>query len=104
MGSTMDVIDTALDGETVVVSVSEDGTMLNDSNVIKEVRASNGIIYVIDKVLIPPEDEYALIDWINDLADGEHEPEEAPQHEDTDSWGDLIGDCFSDLLCCFLFC
>ena len=100
----MDVIDTALDGETVVVSVSEDGTMLNDANVIKEVRASNGIIYVIDKVLIPPEDEYTLIDWINDLADdGEHEPEEAPQPDD-DSWGDLIGDCFSDLLCCFLFC
>jgi len=102
--STMDVIDTALDGESVVVSISEDGTMLNDANVIKKVRASNGIIYVIDKVLIPPEDEYTLIDWINDLADGEHEPEEAPQPDVTDSWGDLIGDCFSDLLCCFLFC
>ena len=62
----MDVIDTALDGETVVVSVSEEGMLINDANVIKEVRASNGIIYVIDKVLTPPEDEYSLIDWIND--------------------------------------
>jgi len=108
--SAMDVIDTALSGESVVVSVSEDGTMLNDSNVLKEVRASNGIIYVIDKVLIPPEEEYTLIDWINDLADGEHEvPEDTvemtPQGDDADSWSDLIdnGDCFTDMLCCFLF-
>ena len=108
--SAMDVIDTALDGETVVVSVSEDGTLLNDSSVLKEVRASNGIIYVIDKVLIPPEDEYTIIDWINDLADGEHEvPEDTvemtPQGDDADSWSDLIdnGDCFTDMLCCFLF-
>lgn len=103
----MDVINTALDGESVVVSVSaEDGTMLNDANVIKEVRASNGIIYVIDKVLIPPEDEYTLIDWINDLVDGEHEPEDMEiDTDDTDSWSDLIdnGDCFTDMLCCFLF-
>ena len=100
----MDVIDTALNGESVVVSVSEDGTMLNGANVIKEDRASNGIIYVIDKVLTPPEDEYTLIDWINDLVDGEHDQEEAPQ-DDTDSWSDLIdnGDCFTDMLCCFLF-
>ena len=53
--SSGDVIET-FNGETVVVSISgEDGSvMVNDANVINpDIMGSNGIIHVIDKVLIP---------------------------------------------------
>ncbi|MEQ8672966.1 MAG: BMP family ABC transporter substrate-binding protein [Aggregatilineales bacterium] len=43
-----------LNGESVTISVTEDGVMVNDANVIlADVHASNGIIHVIDAVLIP---------------------------------------------------
>ena len=45
-----------LNGDPVLVTVSDDGVMINDANVIiPDIMASNGIIHVIDKVLIPPE-------------------------------------------------
>ena len=47
-----------LNGEPVAVTVSDGGVMVNDANVIiPDIMASNGIIHVIDKVLIPPGDE-----------------------------------------------
>ena len=47
------VVETLL-GETVVVDLS-DGVKINDSSVIAaDVEASNGVIHVIDAVLVPP--------------------------------------------------
>ena len=42
------------DGGKCTVHVSEDGKiMINDANVLGSVKASNGMVYVIDKVLLP---------------------------------------------------
>ena len=47
-----------LNGDSVEVVVSDAGVMVNDANVvIPDIIASNGIIHVIDSVLIPPADE-----------------------------------------------
>ena len=41
-------------GQSVAVTVGEGGVMINDSNIlITDVMASNGIIHVIDAVLLP---------------------------------------------------
>jgi uncharacterized surface protein with fasciclin (FAS1) repeats len=42
-----------VNGQNVTISMSEDHVMVNDSKVIGSVMASNGIVYVVDKVLIP---------------------------------------------------
>jgi uncharacterized surface protein with fasciclin (FAS1) repeats len=42
-------------GDNVKFSVAEDGTqMVNDAKVLGSVAASNGLVVVIDKVLLPP--------------------------------------------------
>ncbi len=47
----------ALNGDRIDVSVSHRTLFLNDSEVVlSNIRATNGIIHVIDAVLIPPED------------------------------------------------
>jgi len=44
-----------LNGETVTISVDGDTVMVNDATVIiTDVEASNGVIHVIDVVLVPP--------------------------------------------------
>ena len=48
------MIATAVNGDDLTFTVGE-GVMVNDANVIQaDVQASNGIIHVIDKVLLPP--------------------------------------------------
>ena len=49
-----------INGESVTISVNDDdnGVMVNDANVIQtDIIACNGIIHVIDSVLLPPGDE-----------------------------------------------
>ena len=47
-----------LNGDSITVDVSDAGIMVNDANVITaDIMASNGVIHVIDKVLLPPEDD-----------------------------------------------
>nr|MDJ0842094.1 fasciclin domain-containing protein [Acidobacteriota bacterium] len=47
---------TTLQGDDVTITVTDDGVMINDSNVVTtDVLASNGVIHVIDAVLLPPE-------------------------------------------------
>jgi uncharacterized surface protein with fasciclin (FAS1) repeats len=49
-----------LNGDSIAVDVSDDmGIMLNDDAhvITADIMASNGIIHVIDKVLLPPEDD-----------------------------------------------
>ncbi len=46
---------TTLNGATVSFVATETGATVNDANIIAEpILASNGVIYVIDKVLVPP--------------------------------------------------
>ncbi|MEM8495889.1 MAG: fasciclin domain-containing protein [Planctomycetota bacterium] len=47
---------TTLQGGTVDITVSGDAVSINDATVVMtDVMASNGVIHVIDKVLIPSE-------------------------------------------------
>ena len=51
---------TMVNGDDATFTVG-DGVMINDANVIlADVMASNGIIHVIDKVLMPPADIFAI--------------------------------------------
>ena len=48
---------TAFNSDSLTFTVSADGVMVNDANVVSaDVLASNGVVHVIDKVLMPPED------------------------------------------------
>ena len=47
----------AFNSDSLTFTVSADGVMVNDANVVSaDVLASNGVVHVIDKVLMPPED------------------------------------------------
>ncbi|GAB4176261.1 MAG: fasciclin domain-containing protein [Wenzhouxiangellaceae bacterium] len=42
-------------GQGVIIKISDGGVMVNDANVVQaDIKASNGVIHVIDKVLLPP--------------------------------------------------
>ena len=44
-----------LNGASIDISVSDNGVMINNANVIQaDVAASNGVIHIIDAVLLPP--------------------------------------------------
>ena len=46
---------TAVNGDSLAFAVDADGVMVNDANVVSaDVLASNGVVHVIDKVLMPP--------------------------------------------------
>ena len=48
---------TALNGDDVTFTVNDAGVKVNDANVVTaDVVASNGVVHVIDKVLMPPAD------------------------------------------------
>ena len=54
---------TMLNGDNATFTVDNGSVMINDANVTTaDVAASNGIIHVIDKVLMPPADEPVLED------------------------------------------
>jgi uncharacterized surface protein with fasciclin (FAS1) repeats len=45
-----------LSGAPVKVNVSSGGVMVNDANVVQaDIKANNGVIHVIDKVILPPD-------------------------------------------------
>jgi uncharacterized surface protein with fasciclin (FAS1) repeats len=49
-----------LEGAPVQVKVSEGSVMVNDAKVVQaDVKASNGVIHVIDKVILPPREQAA---------------------------------------------
>ncbi len=46
---------TTLNGAAIDISVSDSGVMINNANVVQaDVAASNGVIHIIDAVLLPP--------------------------------------------------
>ncbi len=47
-----------LQGAPLTISLSDEGAMVNDANIIAtDIEASNGVIHVIDAVLVPPLEE-----------------------------------------------
>ena len=45
------------DGSTATITVSDMGVMINDANIVLEmvdIEAANGVIHVIDAVIVPP--------------------------------------------------
>jgi uncharacterized surface protein with fasciclin (FAS1) repeats len=45
-----------LQGSTVSFSVTDGGVQINDANIVStDIEASNGVIHVIDAVILPPE-------------------------------------------------
>ncbi|KAL3778099.1 hypothetical protein ACHAW5_004093 [Stephanodiscus triporus] len=46
-----------LNGDSVLITVSDLGILVNDAKIITaDIMASNGVIHIIDKVLLPPVD------------------------------------------------
>jgi uncharacterized surface protein with fasciclin (FAS1) repeats len=46
---------TTLEGAPIQVNVTADGLMVNDAKVVKaDIKASNGVIHVINRVILPP--------------------------------------------------
>ena len=60
---------TALRGQALAITVDGDSVMVNDSTVVAaDVMASNGIVHVIDAVLVPEMGEMAESDMMADTA------------------------------------
>jgi hypothetical protein len=48
----------SLNGDSVTIKVSDAGIVVNDAEVVtSDITANNGVIHVIDKVLLPPVDD-----------------------------------------------
>lgn len=57
------MVATMVNGDNATFTVTDGAVMINDANVTTaDVNASNGIIHVIDKVLMPPADEPVVVD------------------------------------------
>jgi transforming growth factor-beta-induced protein len=70
-----EMADTALEGAQIAIKVDGDKVMLNEDVmvIITDVEASNGVIHVVDTVLLPPTDEMAgeMMDIVDTaVADG----------------------------------
>jgi transforming growth factor-beta-induced protein len=67
------MVDTALEGTQLLVEVRDGSVFLNGEVmvIITDVEASNGVIHVIDAVLLPPTDEEMAMDIVETaMADG----------------------------------
>ena len=59
---------TAVNTDSLTFTVTADGVMVNDANVVSaDVEASNGVVHVIDKVLMPPSDVVENNDTTDDV-------------------------------------
>ena len=57
------LVATMVNGDNTTFTVTNETVMINDANITdRDVAASNGIIHIIDKVLLPPAEEPALED------------------------------------------
>jgi len=47
-----------VEGSQITISITDGGVSINDANVVTaDVEASNGVVHVIDSVIMPPEEE-----------------------------------------------
>lgn len=54
-----------LNGATVTVTINDDGVFINDAQVtLADIEAENGVVHVIDAVLVPPSDPFTVVDII----------------------------------------
>ncbi len=67
------MVDTLLEGKQLAISVDGGSVMINDAKVVTaDVEAGNGVIHVIDSVLLPPAEESAgMGQTIADIAAGD---------------------------------
>ncbi len=57
-----------LQGSPLVFTITSDGAMVNDANIVAaDIEVSNGVIHVIDSVLVPPSEAAAIAS--SDMAD-----------------------------------
>ena len=86
-------------GEDVTINTS-DGVVINDSAtvVVADVMASNGVIHVIDAVLVPPFIDAAFLEsceeWVGD--DDEVDDDAVNNFDDDDDDDDDFGNSFND--------
>ena len=98
-----DTLETLL-GETVDITVNDDGVFVNDAEIIvTDIEAINGVVHVIDAVLTPPADEPSgdllITEVLYDTGAGQgSEPGNAwvEIHNGTDSAIDLSGYAIND--------
>jgi uncharacterized surface protein with fasciclin (FAS1) repeats len=46
----------SVEGRAINVTVTDEGVMVNSANVVQaDIEASNGVIHVIDQVILPPQ-------------------------------------------------
>jgi transforming growth factor-beta-induced protein len=64
--------DTALDGQQIAIKVDMGNVYLNENTqvIITDIEASNGVIHVIDSVLLPPSEDTAMDIVDTAVADG----------------------------------
>merc|ERR1712176_1757587 len=81
------------------IEVSESGVMVNDANVIvADVIASNGIVHVIDAVLLPPTDDEVTTDPSEEsIVDPPEQDKSEPADEPSDEPADEPSDEPSDV-------
>jgi uncharacterized surface protein with fasciclin (FAS1) repeats len=84
---------TTVNGATVTINL-EDGVMVNDATVVTaDVEASNGVIHVIDSVLLPPaEDMEATPEATEDMTDMDDDEDMEATPEATEDMGDMGDD------------
>ena len=82
-----------IQGEAVRISVDGDSVRINDANVvITDIEASNGVIHVIDAVLLPPEPQAAQVEQVEDP-----EPtQQAEQPEQVEQPGTIVDIAVAD--------
>merc|ERR1712003_215996 len=80
-----------LQGDELKIEVSESGVMVNDANVIvADVIASNGIVHVIDAVLLPPTDDEVTTDPSEEsIVDPPEQDKSEPADEPSDEPSDV---------------
>jgi len=70
-----------LEGSPVTFTISDSGAMVNDANIVAaDIEVSNGVIHVIDKVLVPPaEGDMAAGEMAaGEMAEGSSDSDMAP--------------------------
>jgi len=85
-------------GDSITIAVSDSGVKINEANVITaDVIGSNGIVHVIDKVLIPPLDASAPDNTVTVPPVATPVPTKTPTEQPTESGAMAYGTIFAAL-------